>query len=81
MRGLWRSTIDMARENAYSAITVQATTQATREALSKELGFQEVAAVRFDEWEQGEAGAAGLVEKLRKGGLVGWKRKSESPSP
>ena len=56
MRGLWRSTIDVAREHAYSAITAQATTQATRDAFATALGFREVASVGFADFEQGEGG-------------------------
>ncbi len=53
MRGLWRSTADVARDNAYSAITAQATTQATRDAFSTALGFREVASVSFADFEVG----------------------------
>ena len=53
MRGLWRSTIDVAREHAYSAITAQATTQASRDAFATALGFREVASVGFADFEEG----------------------------
>jgi hypothetical protein len=53
MRGLWRATIDVARDNAYKAITTQATTQATRDAFANALGFREVASVSFADFEEG----------------------------
>ena len=47
MGGLWRQTIDVARERGYDAIAAQATTDATRRVLGDELGFSPVAAVSY----------------------------------
>jgi hypothetical protein len=53
MRGLWSKTIDVAREHAFTAITAQATTQATRDAFSTALGFREAASVNFADFDVG----------------------------
>ena len=55
MGGLWRSTIDVARENGYEAITAQATTDDTRRVLTEELGFSQVAAVSYADFVVPEA--------------------------
>lgn len=42
LKGLWRGTIDAARDNGYKTITAQASTDAVRAVLDKTLGFSEV---------------------------------------
>ena len=47
LKGLWRGTIDAARDNGYKTITAQASTDAVRAVLDKTLGFSEVRGARW----------------------------------
>ncbi len=51
MKGLWKSTIDVAREHGYNTITAQAGSEQVRQVLREHLGFSEVASVPYSEFE------------------------------
>ena len=51
MKGLWKNTIDIARENGYKYITAQASSTAVRQVLQEHLGFQEIAHVDYKEFD------------------------------
>jgi GNAT superfamily N-acetyltransferase len=51
MKGLWKSTIDVAREHGYATITAQAGSEAVRQVLAEHLGFTEMAAVKYNDFE------------------------------
>ncbi len=63
MKGLWRATVDVARENGYQSITATASSEAVRLVLEKQLGFSEVAAVPYGTYEvpAGDSGHTGRV--------------------
>ena len=50
MGGLWRHTIDIARERGYEAIAAQAATDDTRRVLTDELGFSQAASVSYSDF-------------------------------
>ncbi len=50
MKGLWKSTINAARENRYESITAQAGSEHVREVLQQHLGFTEAAAVNYSDF-------------------------------
>jgi GNAT superfamily N-acetyltransferase len=54
MRGLWHSTIDTAREHGFQHLTAQAGSETVRRVLHEQLGFSEVASVRYGVWEYSE---------------------------
>ena len=61
--GLWGAAVEVARNNGYTSITAQVTSEASRKTLRDELGFMEVAAVPFEDFvvapeDAGRAGAS-----------------------
>jgi hypothetical protein len=57
MQGLWRHTIDVARENGFSSICAQASSESVRSILEEDLGFQQLAAVAYKDFEMPAAEA------------------------
>lgn len=51
MRGLWRQSVDAAREHGFRHITAQASTETVRSVLHEQLGFKEVTSIRYSTWE------------------------------
>ncbi len=50
MGGLWRATIDVARDHGFSTITAQSSTATTRRVLESELGFSKMASVSYSDF-------------------------------
>ena len=61
MRGLWRATIDVARERGYKTITAQASTHTTRRVLEDELGFTRIASVDYRDYPVPRGGDANAL--------------------
>lgn len=51
MKGLWKHSVDKAREKGYSYITAQAGSENVRQVLQDHLGFREIAAVSYSQFE------------------------------
>lgn len=67
MQGLWRNTIDVARENSYPSIVAESSTEDVRQVLSEHLGFREVASKSYADFKVDEdagAGAPGQSEAV-----------------
>ena len=62
MKGLWKSTIDAARENGYQYISAQASSENVRAVLSSHLGFSEVASVPYETYEPVRGGGRPFAE-------------------
>jgi len=50
MKGLWRDTIDVAREYSFKTILAQAGSEHVRQVLDHHLGFREVVSIDFLEY-------------------------------
>lgn len=58
MRGLWRETIDAARDARFGAVAAAASSEGVRQVLSENLGFTEASSVAYDEFVVGAPGSA-----------------------